>query len=159
MKQKLLHSLLATCALAVAANAQAQTLKLNDLDYFEARGTNVLVYSNLYDGGFCDEKLAGIEIIQRGERIATGGGVRLMNTPEQWDIYSEMTARRVLRSNNTIEADFNYKDYGFTYTLRVSPRDKGALIQVVLNSPVPETLVGKAGFNLEFFPASYFGEN
>ena len=159
MKQKLLHSLLAACALAVAANAQAQTLKLNDLDYFEARGTNVLVYSNLYDGGFCDEKLAGIEIIQRGERIATGGGVRLMNTPEQWDIYSEMTARRVLRSNNTIEADFNYKDYGFTYTLRVSPKDKGALIQVVLNSPVPETLVGKAGFNLEFFPASYFGKN
>ncbi len=74
MKQKLLHSLLAACALAVAANAQAQTLKLNNLDYFEARGTNVLVYSNLYDGGFCDEKLAGIEISTVGAEMLTVTG-------------------------------------------------------------------------------------
>ena len=77
-------SLIAVAVLsaALALSANAQSLKMNDLDYFEARGTNVLVYNNLYNGSFYDEKFAGLEIIQRGERICTGGGVRLMNTPE-----------------------------------------------------------------------------
>ena len=68
----------------LCATAEAQSLKLNDLEYFEQTGVNVLVYSNLYKGIFCDEKEAGIEIVQRGERIATGGGIRLMNTPWKW---------------------------------------------------------------------------
>jgi len=33
----------------------AQSLKINDLEYFEDRGVNFLVYSNLYNGMFCDE--------------------------------------------------------------------------------------------------------
>ena len=144
---------------ALTAQANAQSLKLNDLEYFETRGVNVLVYSNLYNGGFCDEKLAGLEIVQRGERIATGGGVRFMNTPEQWDIYAMMTNRTVNREQNYIEVDLNYEDYNFAYKLRVTPKDKGALVQIYLDQPVPEKLVGKAGMNLEFFPASYFGKN
>lgn len=144
---------------ALTAQANAQSLKLNDLEYFETRGVNVLVYSNLYNGGFCDEKLAGLEIVQRGERIATGGGVRFMNTPEQWDIYAMMTNRTVNREQNYIEVDLNYEDYNFAYKLRVTPKDKGALVQIYLDKPVPEKLVGKAGMNLEFFPASYFGKN
>ena len=144
---------------ACALNANAQSLKLNGLDYFEDRGVNVLVYSNLYNGGFCDEKLAGIEIIQRGERISTGGGIRLMNTPEQWDIYADMTSRVVNKEENFIDVELTYKDYGFKSWIRVTPKDKGVLMQVMLDSPVPEKLVGKAGMNLEFFPASYFGKN
>lgn len=140
-------------------DSNAQTLKLNDLDYFEATGVNVLVYSNIYNGGFCDEKQAGIEIIQRGERVATGGGVRFMNTPEQWDIYAMMANREVNREQNYIEMELNYQDYDFTYKLRVSPKDKGVLMQIFLDKPVPANLVGKAGMNLEFFPASYFGKN
>ncbi len=144
---------------ACVLQANAQSLKLNDLEYFEERGVNVLVYSNLYNGGFCDEKLAGIEIIQRGERTSTGGGIRLMNTPEQWDIYADMTNRTVNREQNYIEVELNYKDYGFISKIRVTPKDKGALMQVYLDSPVPDKLVGRAGLNLEFFPASYFGKN
>lgn len=145
---------------AVALNAHAQQWTLNgDMGYLEQRGSNILVYNNLYNGGFCDEKLAGIEIIQRGERISTGGGVRLMNTPEQWDIYAMMTNRTVNPDDQSIEVDLNYEDYGFTYKMRVMTRDKGAVMQVILDKPVPENLVGKAGLNLEFFPASYFGKN
>ena len=148
-------------ALTVAGllGASAQTLKMNDLEYFEARGTNVLVYNNLYNGSFYDEKFAGLEIIQRGERICTGGGVRLMNTPEQWDIFGDITAREVDRSKNSIEVEMTYADYNFAPRLRVTPKDKGVLIQILLSKPVPQNLVGKAGFNLEFFPASYFGKN
>ena len=61
-------------------------LTLNELDYFEKQGVNVLVYSNLYDGGFNDEKNSGIEIIHHGVRTVQGGAVRLSSTPEQWDL-------------------------------------------------------------------------
>ena len=154
-------SFIAVAALsaAVALSANAQSLKMNDLDYFEARGTNVLVYNNLYNGGFYDEKFAGLEIIQRGERICTGGGVRLMNTPEQWDIFGEITAREVNHADSSVEVEMTYRDYDFAPRLKVTPKDKGVLIQIILSKPVPQTLVGKAGFNLEFFPASYFGKN
>ena len=137
----------------------AQSMKMGELGYFEARGTNVLVYNNIYNGGFYDEKFAGLEIIQRGERIATGGGIRLMNTPEQWDILGTMTAREVNRSDSSVEVELNYADYGFVSRIRVFPKDKGCIIQVLLDKPVPAELVGKAGMNLEFFPASYFGHN
>lgn len=146
-------------AVLLSIGTDAQNFKLNDLEYFEDRGANVLVYSNIYNGGFCDEKLAGIEIIQRGERISTGGGIRFMNTPEQWDIYGEMTSRTVNRDENWIEVELTYKDYDFASKIRVQPKDKGCLMQVFLDKPVPANLVGKAGMNLEFFPASYFGKN
>lgn len=64
--------LIAGLALAASANVCGQTLKINDLEYFEDRGVNYLVYSNKYNGMFCDEKTAAIEIILRGVRIATG---------------------------------------------------------------------------------------
>ncbi len=135
------------------------SFSMNELEYFEKTGSNVLVYSNIYNGGFCDEKLAGIEIIQRGERLATGGGIRFMNTPEQWDIYGEMTNREVNRDENFIEVELTYEDYDFVSKIRVTPNGEGVLMQVYLDKPVPANLVGKAGMNLEFFPASYFGKN
>ena len=143
----------------LAAGAAAQSLKLNDLGYFEARGTNVLVYNNLYNGAFYDEKFAGLEIIQRGERLATGGGIRLMNTPEQWDIFGVVSPRKIDRAESSVEVSLAYEDYDFVPRLKVLPKDKGVLVQVWLDKAVPANLVGKAGLNLEFFPASYFGRN
>lgn len=151
---------LLTCMLmaGISSLLPAQSLKINDLDYFEETGMNVLVYSNQYNGIFCDEKTAGIEIIQRGERISTGGGIRLMNTPEQWDIYPELTDRTVDKASNTISVELVYKDYDFTSVIKVSPAEKGVRMAVYLDKPVPAELVGKAGMNLEFFPAPYFGK-
>jgi len=157
---KTFQSIIATSALILLPLcAGAQQMKLNDLDYFEKTGANVLVYSNIYNGGFCDEKQAGLEIIQRGERVATGGGVRFMNTPEQWDIYATMTNRKVNHDDKSIEVSLRYDDYDFDYKLRVYPKDAGTVIEVYIDKPVPAELVGKAGMNLEFFPASYFGKN
>src|SRR5574344_570117 len=101
MKHKLLF---ASCLIlsAFVPKAQAQNFQINDLEYFEERGINLLVYSNKYAGMFCDEKLAAIELIQRGERISTGGGIRLMNTPEQWDIFPDLVNRTVNRADNSI---------------------------------------------------------
>ena len=70
--------------LTVTTIADAQDLRLNELEYFERQGVNVLVFSNSFNGGFNDEKNSGIEIIHHGVRTVQGGAVRLNNTPEQW---------------------------------------------------------------------------
>ena len=156
MKVKI--TLFALLLSALTTGLSAQNLKVNDLEYFEDTGVNFLVYSNNYTGMFCDEKTAAIEIILRGVRIATGGGIRLMNTPEQWDIYPVLESRTVDKVNNSIDVVLDYADYGFKSTIKVTGKDKGVTMAVYLDNPLPENLVGKAGMNMEFFPATYFGK-
>lgn len=62
---------------AVPLIGQAQDLKLNDREYFERQGVNILVFSNNFNGGFNDEKNSGIEIIHHGVRTVQGSAVRL----------------------------------------------------------------------------------
>ena len=158
MKQ-LLPIIAALCALVSCVTKSGQgKYEINDLGYFESDGVNLLVYSNRYQGVFCDEKTAGIEIIQRGVRIATGGGVRLMNTPEQWDIYPTVTERTIDTLGGVISCRFNYADYNFQYAIDVRQEGDGFIMSVVLDEPLPDNLVGKAGMNIEFFPASYYGK-
>ena len=134
----------------------SQKLQLNDLDYFETRGLNVLVFSNQYNGFFFDEKTAGIELIHHGVRTVTGGAVRLQPTPEQWDLIPTMTERTVDKKNNSIEVKLRYPDYDFDSKVTVTAKDNGVVIRVSLDKPLPEKLVGNAGFNLEFLPSAYF---
>ncbi len=131
-------------------------LQLNDLEYFEATGLNVLVFSNQYNGYFFDEKTAGIELIHHGVRTATGGAVRLNPTPEQWDQIPKALDRKVDQKNNRIEVVLRYEDFDFNSRVLVKANGKEVSISVVLDHPLPERLEGNAGFNLEFLPASYF---
>jgi endoglucanase len=133
-----------------------QKLALNDLEYFETPGVNVLVYSNQYNGMFFDEKTAGIEIIHHGVRTSTGGAVRLQNTPEQWDLVPKMVNRKVDKVNNTISVELNYKEYNFNAEISVTSKGNGVEISVYLDNPLPKELEGQAGFNLEFLPSAYF---
>jgi len=136
----------------------AQNLKLNNLEYFETQGVNVLVYSNLFTGGFNDEKTAGIELIHHGVRTAQGGAVRLSCTPEQWDLVPKIPVRKVNRETNSIESTLQYPDYDFESRIVVTAKGKGVEISVYLDKPVPQFLEGKAGFNLEFLPSQYWGK-
>ena len=156
--KRLLPIIAALCAFVSCSKTNPGKLEINDRGYFETQGVNVLVYSNRYQGVFCDEKTAGVEIIQRGVRIATGGGVRLMNTPEQWDIYSTLTERTIDTLGGVINCHFKYQDYDFEYDLIVKEEGTGFRMSVELDKPVPENLVGKAGLNMEFFPATYYGK-
>ena len=134
----------------------AQNLKLNDLGYFERRAVNVLVFSNSFNGGFNDEKNSGIEIIHHGVRTVQGGAVRLNNTPEQWDLVPMMTNREVDREHGSIAVTMRYDDYDFESRVVVTAKGKAVEIAVWLDQPVPEKLVGDAGFNLEFLPSRYW---
>ena len=143
-------------ALTAATLCQAQDLRLNEREYFERQGVNVLVFSNPFTGGFNDEKNSGIEIIHHGVRTIQGGAVRLNNTPEQWDLVPRMTSRRVDRESNTIEVALRYEDYDFDSRITVTAKGKAVEISVWLDKPVPEPLAGEAGLNLEFLPSQYW---
>ena len=151
MKRLLFYALLLT-----TTSSRAQDLKLNDLEYFERQGVNVLVFSNSFNGGFNDEKNSGIEIIHHGVRTVQGGAVRLNNTPEQWDLVPTMTSRKVDKEKGTIEVGMRYNDYDFDSRVVVTAKGKAVEIAVWLDKPVPEKLAGEAGFNLEFLPSQYW---
>ena len=149
-----LVAFLATC---ISVSAQ-QSLKLNDLEYFETQGFNVLVFSNPFTGGFNDEKTAGIELIHHGVRTSTGGAVRLSTTPEQWDLVPTMLSRTVNRATNSIELKLRYEDYDFDSRVVVTAKGKGVEISVYLDKPIPAALENYAGFNIEFLPSQYWGK-
>ena len=136
--------------------AQEKGLRLNDREYFETRGLNVLVFSNQYNGMFFDEKTAGVEIILHGVRVATGGAVRLSPTPEQWDLIPKVVDRKVDKATNTITCLLRYEAFDFDSRLLVTPEGTGFRVAVYVDKPVPETLEGRAGLNLEFLPSKFF---
>ena len=142
-------------SLAIVAKGQ-DVLQLNELEYFERQGVNVLVFSNSFNGGFNDEKNSGIEIIHHGVRTVQGGAIRLNNTPEQWDLVPKMTDRKVDRANGSIEVTMRYDDYDFNSRVVVTAKGKAVEMAVWLDKPVPEKLAGEAGFNIEFLPSQYW---
>ncbi len=158
MRKRQLVFLTATALAMAACNApqKDQNLVLNDLEYFETQGVNVLVYSNDFNGGFNDEKNSGIEIIHHGVRTAQGGAIRLNKTPEQWDLVPKTVSRTVSKDSSKITVVQRYDDYDFESKIIVTSKGKAVEIQVVLDKPVPEFLAGKAGFNLELLPSQYW---
>ena len=149
--------LLAVLSIFLASPALAKDdLTLNDKDYFEKPGLNVLVFSNWYDGLFSDSKTSGVELIHHGERTVTNGDVRLNATPEQWDMTPMFKERKVNRTEQSIEAFLHYPDEQFDFSIKVIKNAAGVRLTVNLPKPLPKSLEGKAGFNLEFLPAAYF---
>ncbi|GGY66269.1 hypothetical protein GCM10011613_07730 [Cellvibrio zantedeschiae] len=131
-------------------------LTLNDKDYFEQPGLNVMVFSNWYDGLFSDSKTSGVELIHHGLRTATNGDVRLNATPEQWDMTPLFKERKINRAEQSIEAFMYYPNEKFDFSIKVTKNETGVRIAVNLPKPLPASLEGKAGFNLEFLPSAYF---
>ena len=127
-----MKNLLSLLLLAVPFIGNAQELKLNDREYFERQGVNVLVFSNNFNGGFNDEKNSGIEIIHHGVRTVQGGAVRLSNTPEQWDLVPKTVSRKVDCEKNSIEVSMRYDEYDFDSRVVVTARGKAVEISLVV---------------------------
>ncbi len=137
----------------------AADLKLNALDYLDTQGLSILLYQNTFHPVFRDQKMGGVEIILHGERIATGGEVRLQATPEQWDPVPLFTARKHGPQANQLIAYTGYPDLSLSYRIEVTAEGEGFRVAVHLDHPLAAALVGKAGFNLEFLPSAYFGKS
>jgi len=137
--------------------SQQTGFKLNDLGVFKKHGVDLMIYNDSYNsGGFFDEKVNGIEMIQHGVRTVTGGAVRLSPTPEQWDLTPTVTDRKIDASGNTALITLYYKEFDFSSKIKVEAKDNGCLITVILDRPLPKKLEGKASMNIEFLPAIYF---
>ena len=145
----------------------AQTFKLNSDGYFNAGGTDVMAFSDFYPEGH----QGGVCVIMNGHRIATNGDIRLEATPGQWQPVPKQLSRRVeggkivttlcYPDSSRHMTGFNpmvYPEWNVNYTVSVEPQGKSILVTVDLDKPVPELLLGKAGFNLEFFPGELFGK-
>jgi endoglucanase len=151
--------LILTLVLSVSpACSGSDTLAIHDGEYFEMRGLNVMVFSNRYNANFGDSKMSGVELIHHGVRTATNGDVRLAPTPGQWDQLPLFDKRVVRRESQTIDALLSYPSYHFDYTLRVTSHEDRFTLEVDLASPLPGSLEGRAGLNIEFLPSAYFGK-
>lgn len=142
--------------LFLPALAEQNSIALNDSAYFERDGVNLLVFTNWYNENFSDSKMSGIEVIHHGERTVTNGDVRLDRTPEQWDPIPKFIRKEVDRDNEVVKAWLKYPE--FSYMIRVEPEGEGFLVSIHLDEALPDNMIGKAGFNIEFLPAAYFGK-
>ena len=135
-----------------------ENLKLVDSSFFKKQGLEVLMHCNMYNGNFSDSKISGIEIIHHGVRTVTNGDVRLSPTPAQWDPIPVFVSRKADYQHNTIVTNLTYPAFKFDFSLKAEAKDGGIIISVIIDKPLPKELVGKAGFNLEFLPSTYFGK-
>ena len=133
-------------------------MRVNDKEYLDARGFSVFLYDSTYHPIFVDQKNTAMEMILHGQRITTNGDVRLMPTPEQWDLVATLKGRQADTANHRLTADLAFPSFDLNYTLEVAAEPGGVRISVHLDQPLPEKLAGRAGFNLEFLPSIYMGK-
>ncbi len=160
----------AMCAAAALPAAEPAQLALNDLEYLEMPGLNVMLAHDYYPEGH----QGGVGVILNGQRLATNGDLRLDRTPGQWQPTPVVGKRVVDRATNEVSVHcsfpdesrnrkgFNpieYPDLKFGYTVRVVPEGTAFRILVDLDAPLPAEWIGKVGFNLELFPGLLFGKS
>jgi endoglucanase len=148
----------------------SQSLKINENEYFEKPGLNVMVFFDIYPEGH----QGAVGIIQNGTRVATNGDLRLEPTPGQWQPIPKIGKRTVDKAKNEISVKctypdssinrkgFNpveYPDLYFTYHVRVVGEGNKFRILVDLDKPLPAGWEKKVGFNFELFPAILFGKS
>ena len=150
-------------------NAQQQ-MHLNDKNYLEYEGVNVMLAQDFYPEGH----QGGVGVIQNGMRVATNGDLRLDATPGQWSPIPKVGEHNVDKKTQTISVhmhypneDMNrhgfnpiiYPDLHFSYTVSVVPQGKSFKIIVDLDSALPDEWYNKVGFNFELLPSVLFGKS
>ena len=161
-----IKTIFAVISLLTAITGHAQTFRLNADGYFNAGGTDVMAFSDFYPEGH----QGGVCVIMNGLRIATNGDIRLEATPGQWQPVPKQLSRKTdgnrivttlcYPDSSRHMTGFNpmvYPDWNVNYVVTVEPQGKGLLVTVDLDTPVPDFLLGKVGFNLEFYPGYLFG--
>jgi hypothetical protein len=133
-------------------------MQVTDRGYLNTQGFSVMLYDSTFHPIFVDEKNTAMQMILYGERIATNGDVRLMPTPEQWDLVAKFKGRHADKEHNRLSAELSFPSYQMDYRLEVAAEPGGVRVSVNLDKPLPEKLAGRAGFNLEFLPSVYVGK-
>lgn len=171
MKNKWIYLLVLRIAAVLAASAafvaQAQDFSLDSRGYFNCEGVDAMAFNDFYPEGH----QGGISFLMNGKRIATNGDLRFEPTPGQWQPVPKQLSRKIedgkivttlcFPDSSRHDTGFNpmfYPDLQLVYTVTLEPSGKGFLVTVDLDRPIPVEMVGRAGFNLEFFPGELFGK-
>src|SRR5947207_2062820 len=101
------------------------TMKVTDSGYLDTQGFSVILYNSTYHPVFVDQKNTAMEMILHGQRIATNGDLRLMPTPEQWDLVATLKGRHPDQTNNRLTADLAFPNFDLSYTLEVAAEPGG----------------------------------
>ena len=167
MKRLFPKAFLFLAGLCCCAAVSAQEFRLNASGYFNKDGVDVMAFNDFYPEGH----QGGISVLMNGKRVASNGDIRFEPTPGQWQPVPKQLDRRIegdrivttlcFPDSTRHFTGFNpmiYPDYRVTYTVTLEPYQKGFRVTVDLDTPVPEALLGRAGFNMEFFPGDLFGK-
>ena len=96
-----------TASTGDTTTAPAQdALRLNELEYLEMPGLNVMLAHDYYPEGH----QGGVGIIQNGLRVATNGDIRLDRTPGQWQPVPKVGKRVVDRATGEISVRAEFPD-------------------------------------------------
>ncbi len=149
------------CSLLSAQDSALARLKLNDLEYLEMPGLNVMAFQDVYPEGH----QGGISVIQNGVRVASNGDLRVDAAPGQWNAVAKQEKRAIDREANEITTSllFTSREQGGTkadLSYQVHVRGEGQSVRIIvdLDRPLPTSLAGKLGFNLELYPGALFGK-
>src|SRR5688572_33477073 len=88
------------------SQAQHESLVINDQEYLEMTGLNVMLAHDYYP----ESHQGGVGIIQNGLRVATNGDLRLEPTPGQWEPVPKVGKRMVDRQRREISVRMQYPD-------------------------------------------------
>lgn len=143
-------------------------LCLNELEYLEMPGLNVMLAHDFYPEGH----QGGVSIIQNGRRVAANGDLRLEESPGQWSAIPKAGLRTCDLETGTIRVRMAYPDperdrRGFNpidypdlqmgYELSVVPDGDSFVVQIDLDAPLPAEWTERASLSLELFPGWLFG--
>lgn len=128
--------------------------KINEQEYLETPGFNVLVFNDYYPEG----NQGGIEFIHHGERTAANGFISVELPGSTRFPRPEKASRVVDKGKKEIRATVNIPEYNFNYSLRIWPDNKSIHMVVDLEKPIPDEWKGKVTFDLELFPVTYTGK-
>ncbi len=141
-----------------------KSLTINNQEYFEMPGLNVMVYHDYYAVGH----QSGITLIQNGERVAANGDLGLLNQRRPYPVHGE---RMVDPDNNAISLQVGYPDslralhedprtsfpdIKLLSTVKVKAEGTSFRITIDLDEPVEGAWAEKVVFRMELFPGKYF---
>ena len=161
---------LAALGRAAPVTAADDILSINDQEYLEMAGLNVMLAHDFYPEGH----QGGVGVIENGQRVGTNGDIRLEPTPGQWQPTPQVGERKVDRQTQEISVRMTYPnesqnrkglnpiaypDLKLSYVIKVKPAGSAFRIIVDFDEPIPAAWVGKIGFNFELFPGILFGKS